>query len=297
MKKYTGVIIARFQSPYLHKGHNSLIKFVQNKHQKLVVVLGVNPVGATKNNPYDFYTRERMLRSEYPNITVIPMQDNASDKVWSLKLDELLQTSFPGEDFLLYGSRNCFIEFYSGKFSCKEIPAIKKINATEIRYQLSDQVQNSESFRKGVNYALQNMFDKVYPTVDIAVFKENRQVLLLVRKPNTNEWRLPGGFTDPTDDSYESAAKRELFEECGAIEVGKMGYERSFQIDDWRYRKEKDSIMSTLFSTNYSFGMPKAADDIEECRWVSMRQLEEKKVHLTKEHQQMIHFLVAKYKN
>lgn len=297
MKKHTGVIIARFQSPYLHQGHQALIEYVQKKHQKLVVVLGVNPTGATKNNPYDFYTRERMLRVAYPNITVLPMQDNASDKLWSMRLDELLSASFPSEHFVLYGSRDCFINYYSGKNLCEEIPAIENFNATEIRYELSDHVEDNIAFRKGVNYALQNMFDKVYPTVDIAVFRENRQSILLARKPNTTSWRLPGGFVDAADATYEMAAARELAEECGQIEVGKMCYEKSFQIDDWRYRKEKDSIMTTLFSTDFSFGLPKAADDIEECRWVSLKAIENKSILIEKEHHQMIHYLIAKYKN
>ena len=297
MKKHTGVIIARFQSPYLHDGHKDLIEYVKERHQKVVVVLGVSPVGATKNNPYDFFTRERMLRAAYPAMTVLPLQDNPSDESWSAMLDQLLQNSFPGEAFVLYGSRRSFIEYYSGKNTCEEMPAQNNENATAIRHQFADQVEDSEAFRKGINYALQNLFDKVYPTVDIAVFKDNRQELLLVRKPGTEEWRLPGGFTDPEDSDYEAAARRELAEECGRLEIGKMNYEKSFRIDDWRYRRERDGIMTTLFSTNYNFGVAQAADDIEECRWTKLEAIEKKEIVLVNEHKTMINFLVAKYKN
>ena len=39
MNKKTGVIIARFQTPYLHKGHIDLIKFVKDQHIKQLLFL------------------------------------------------------------------------------------------------------------------------------------------------------------------------------------------------------------------------------------------------------------------
>lgn len=36
----TGVIIARFQTPYLHDGHLELIEAVKEKHEKIIVFIG-----------------------------------------------------------------------------------------------------------------------------------------------------------------------------------------------------------------------------------------------------------------
>jgi bifunctional NMN adenylyltransferase/nudix hydrolase len=139
-----------------------------------------------------------------------------------------------------------------------------------IREQISNKVMDSEEFRTGIIYAYSNTYSKVYPTVDISVFRNNKSEILLGKKQIDNKWRLLGGFSDPTDESYEDAARRELAEECGPIEIADMKYEKSFQVNDWRYRSESDKIITCLFSTDYISGDPKGSDDIGEVRWFQL---------------------------
>ena len=112
-----GVIIARFQTPYLHDGHKALINEVLSKHGKTVIVLGVSPIRGSRRNPLDFHTREKMIKKEYPEVVVLPLPDHPLDAKWSSGLDTLLSNTFPGSSFTLYGSRDCFINYYSGKNS------------------------------------------------------------------------------------------------------------------------------------------------------------------------------------
>jgi bifunctional NMN adenylyltransferase/nudix hydrolase len=274
--KPTGVIIARFQTPALHEGHLSLIRQVKQKHNRLIIVLGVSPVKGSRKNPLDYYTRERMLKQLFSDIIILPLSDQAVDKVWAKKLDDLLSNNFPQETFVLYGSRDSFIPSYTGRFQTEALPPVQDFNATAQREAASDKVFDAEEFRAGVIYNTYNLYPKVYPTVDIALFRQQRTQLLLGRKPNELSWRLPGGFADPTDESFEMAARRELREECGEIEAGNMQFELSMLVDDWRYRSEVDKIITTLFSTDLLFGEPAAADDLAAMRWVdvnSIRQL------------------------
>jgi len=243
----TGVIIARFQSPYLHEGHTLLIDKVRMKHSKLIIVLGISPITSRKN-PFDYFTRESMVKQLYPNVIVLPLSDDPSDEAWSERLDNLLQSSFPTEQFTLYGGRDSFIPYYQGKFTTIELPDSGNFNATELREKYSDKVHASKDFRAGILYALHNQYTKVYPTVDVAVYRNERQEILLGKKANNLKWRLIGGFVDTTDASYEVAALRELREEAGELEVSPMQYEMSAHIDDWRYRNEADSITTTVFS-------------------------------------------------
>lgn len=268
--KTTGVIIARFQSPYLHTGHRTLIDTVTKTHNKTVIVLGVSPVKGSRKNPLDFHTREKMIKQAYPEIIVLPLADHPIDTRWSQNLDMLLTTTFPGTGFKLYGSRDSFIPYYSGKLETVELPETGSHSSTLIREQISDLVLNSEEFRTGVIYAQANTYLKVYPTVDIAVFRNNKTELLLGKKDIDNKWRLLGGFSDPTDNSYEEAAKRELEEECGPIVTTSMHYEKSFRVDDWRYRRESDKIITALFSTEYVSGEAKGSDDIGEVQWYTL---------------------------
>lgn len=292
-----GVIIARFQSPYLHAGHKALIKNVQERHKKIVLVLGVSPVLGSKRNPLDFHTREQMIKHEYPEVVVLPLSDHPLDPVWSINLDNLLQQTFPGNSFTLYGSRGSFATSYSGNLPVTELPENGSHSATLIRQQISEQVLNSIEFRTGVIYAYSNMYDKVYPTVDIALFRNNRTEILLGKKDIDNKWRLMGGFADPTDNSFEESAARELREECGPVETTAMQYETSFRVNDWRYRNEADKIITTLFSAEFISGSPEGSDDIAQVKWFTLHELQQliKTQDAAAEHTPQFNHLLSKY--
>jgi bifunctional NMN adenylyltransferase/nudix hydrolase len=271
--KNTGVIIARFQTPYLHEGHKYLLNEIQQKHNRIVVVLGVSPVKGSRRNPFDFYTREKLLKQYMPELVVLPLADHPSDISWSKQLDALLHSAFPLESFVLYGSRDSFIPAYTGHYSTIALPEAGDHSATAIRDSNSDKVLDTVDFRMGINYAYHNVYPKAYPTVDVAVLRENNTEVLLGKKSTSAKWRFPGGFVDPTDSNYEAAARRELTEECGALETGDMHYVGSAQIDDWRYRSETDKILTTLFKTELLFGNPKANDDLEDLAWFPVNEL------------------------
>jgi bifunctional NMN adenylyltransferase/nudix hydrolase len=293
----TAVIIARFQTPYLHQGHQQLITQVQQNHAKLIVLLGVSPLPGSRKNPYDYYTREKMVKRDYPDVIVLPISDHPSDKQWSENIDILLKSVFPAEQFCLYGSRDSFIPFYSGRFETVELPEHGDYNATDLRKQYADKVFDSNDFRAGILYAYYNQYTKVYPTVDIALFRNNKTEVLLGKKSTNHKWRFIGGFADPEDESYEAAARRELMEECGEMEVGEMCYETSCKINDWRYRSEADKIITLLFSCDYTAGAPTAQDDIIDLAWHPVADLPDliAKETTSPEHLQMFNFIITKY--
>lgn len=273
--KHTGVIIARFQTPYLHEGHKYLLNEIRSKHNKIIIVLGVTPVKGSGRNPFDFYTRERMLKQFAPELIVLPLGDHPDDHVWSERLDILLRNTFPQESFVLYGSRDCFIPYYSGTLPVVALPELGNHSATTIRDENADKVLDSVDFRMGINYAYHNKYDAVHPTVDIAVLRNSSKQVLLGKKPGETGWRFPGGFADPTDGSYEESAARELQEECGELVTGAMQYIGSAKVDDWRYRKEADKIMTLFFTTSLISGEALANDDLAELAWFDVDKLAE----------------------
>ena len=198
---------------------------------------------------------------------------------------------------MLYGGRDSFIPYYSGRFITIELPRYEKFNATEIREKYATQVSDSPQFRAGVVYAYFNQYSKVYPTVDIAVFKNNKTEILLGKKALNNKWRLVGGYADPEDSCYEEAALRELTEECGDIKVSTMDYELSIQVDDWRYRRETDKIITSVFSCDFISGTVNAQDDIAELKWFDLaavpKMIEQQKI--TEEHIPIFKKLLEKY--
>jgi bifunctional NMN adenylyltransferase/nudix hydrolase len=98
--KTIGVIIARFQSPYLHDGHRALVESVKRNHNKTIIVLGVSPVRGGRKNPLDYHTREAMIKKSFPDVMVLPLPDHPLDVKWSQNLDGLLGNAFPGAKFI-----------------------------------------------------------------------------------------------------------------------------------------------------------------------------------------------------
>ncbi len=295
----TAVIIARFQTPYLHNGHKQLIDTVRQRHAKLIILLGVSPIVGSRKNPYDYYTREKMIKKDYPEVIVLPVSDHPSDKTWSDGIDNLLKSVFPAEQFCLFGSRDSFIPYYTGRFETVELPEHGDYNATELRKQYADKVFDSNDFRAGILYAYYNQYTKVYPTVDIAVFRNNKTEILLGKKSTNNKWRFIGGFSDPEDECYEDAAKRELTEECGPMETGAMTYETSRKINDWRYRNEADKIITLLFTCDFISGSPAAQDDIIDLNWFALADIPQmiENETISDEHIELFNFIINKYLN
>lgn len=272
-KPEVGVMIGRFQTPYLHEGHTSVLDRVCEMHSNVVVFLGIPRIQNTKRNPLDFATRRKLIQEKYPEVIVMALPDHRSDEKWSENVDNTLATIFPEKAAILYGSRDSFIPYYSGKHKTEMLEQVASHNATDIRANASSEVLDSEEFRAGVIYGISKQRPVTYPTVDIVVANYDGQILL-ARKPAEDKFRFVGGFVDRTDDCYETAARRELYEETKLSGL-KPVYVASQQIKDWRYEREDSGIMTTLFLFYEwdQMGRPEASDDIAEVKWFDLSEL------------------------
>lgn len=266
-----GVIVGRFQTDKLHRGHIDLIQHVCDAHEKVVIFLGVSPLWATRNNPLDFQSRKQMLQAEFPDVVINYIEDMASDAKWSTALDrQVSRVVAPSQSAVLYGSRDSFIPYYSGRYETRELEPEQVYSASEERRRIAaGNTRATADFRAGVIWATQNRYPAGLPTVDIAIVEGDK--LLLARKPNEDHLRFPGGFFDPTrDTSLEDTAIREAREET-TLEVSSPVFVGSTVVDDWRYRSEVDKIVTSLFVVERTAGSPKPEDDIAETRWVDWR--------------------------
>ena len=60
-----GVIIGRFQLDNLHEGHIGIFEYVLERHDRVIVFLGMSPNKCTMNNTLDFEARKQMLDKEF----------------------------------------------------------------------------------------------------------------------------------------------------------------------------------------------------------------------------------------
>src|SRR3989344_9430317 len=270
-KNPVGVIVARFQVPELHAGHLRLIDFVYHRHENILIVLGVKPGAPTAHDPLPFDVRRPMIGRDYPFPAIEwikPLCDHpVSHDAWSLELDDLIESCYPDRDAILYGSRGSFISLYTGKFTTQKVPSFPSANGTSVREKITQ--IDSTAFRTGMIYAVTARHPITYPTVDIAVVDDQRKNILLVgRTRELGQLRFPGGFADPSDETYEASALRELGEEIPTITVHNLSYIGSSRIDDYRYRGSPDSIKTLFFLANFRSGVPKAGDDVDVVAWV-----------------------------
>jgi len=286
-----GVIIGRFQINRLHDAHKALIDSVLEKHSKVILFLGVAKSIGTRKNPLDFASRKVMIEEQYSDklSVILPLMDMKDDLLWSKQVDEKIREVFSMGSVILYGSRDSFIPHYHGKFNTCELEAAHRVSATDVRKEVSNIVERSEEFRAGVIYSAYNTFPHVYPTVDVAIVKEETGEVLLGRKPYEEKFRFIGGFTDVEDENYETAARREVHEETG-VDVGDPQYLGSTRVDDWRYRSNKDrGIITLFFKAVYVSGNPKAQDDIVEVVWKDISKLTES--DMVTEHGKLLNIL------
>ena len=275
-----GVIIGRFQLHELHEAHKSLLEHVFEKHEKVVILLGTSSAINTRRNPLDFITRKLML-DEYINsrlslsslqCIILPLPDNKSDLVWSRQIDQKVSEIFPTKSVTLYGSKDSFIPYYKGVYSCIELEPDTYISATNIRNKISHSVLASKDFRAGIIYSVYSQYPQTFPTIDIIIRRGDQ--ILLGRKPTQTKWRFIGGFVDPEDETEIISCKREGREETG-LELDNFKFVCSRKVVDWRYKGVSEKgIMTHLYECDYIFGTPTPMDDIEELKWFDLGSLE-----------------------
>lgn len=267
------IVPVRFQNSYLHEGHQKLIDFAQKNSDRVIIVLGDSPTRLTTNNPLSFEIRKAMVMEQFPRVEIVHLPDYKYDDVWSKKLDDLIKLkTISSNEITLYGSRDSFIKCYTGIYNTHEVN-VDGLSATLLRSLAHKKIENNENWRKGIIYASAHRYPVSFQTVDIAVLNEDQTKVLLGKKEFERGYRFIGGFVDVEDQSLEAAAKREVMEETGMIQTDDYKYLSSFRIDDWRYRKAKDKIMTAFFSCKNIFGTPKASDDIAKLEWFDINDL------------------------
>ncbi len=277
MQPRVGVVVGRFQVDSLHQGHHHLILSAAGSNDKLLIVVGSGRGLATPRYPLPFPLRQQMLKEAYPKATILEHHDHPSDQAWSEGLDQLIAEKFPDHTVTLYGSRDSFLPHYSGRFATIEVAEVPSESGTDRRKKMIAAPPASSDFRSGVIYREATRLPISYQAVDIIITKGGGQFLLLGRKETDGAyWRFIGGFVDPLQDrSLEGAAKREAREEAGDIEIADVRYLGSTQVDDWRYRRADDKVMTALFVGTYIFGHAVAGDDLAEVRWFPAGEVED----------------------
>jgi cytidyltransferase-like protein len=257
-----GVVIGRFQTWQLTKGHRKLIETALNENDEVLILIGDSGINPNENDPLSFQHRRLMILHSYnqDNISIFKLSDSLyCDKKWSNEIDKAIKYRINTFDEIeenkrnwqvtIYGGRDNNIEkYYSGIHPIKIIEATSGKSGTEMRKEAADYNQYwSKEFNSGCIYGVTNRFPASYSVVDIIAYTSDKHITL---GKKGEAWMLPGGFVEKTDISLKEAAIRELYEETAIIAHSlNMHYLDTLIIDDPRFRKTKDFVVSTIFVT------------------------------------------------
>lgn len=278
-----GIIVGRFQCPYLHAGYRELFKYVCDKHNRVIIFIETSSVKSGIHNPLSYDIRRNMLLLEFSNkeyintnVEIHAINDIGNIPLWNIMLDSKIEMCVPAtESVILYGSRDSFIKTYNGKYTTCEVMPVSDISATKIRTLLKEDISglNNVYFRSGIVHCSQNRWSNSIACVDASIVNYKDSVLLLAKKATNDKYQFPGGFIDPAiDTSGESAIIREVMEETGISYKKYPSYIGSAMIDDPRYKHENDKIMTFLYELQYC-GQACARDDISEIKWIPFSDL------------------------
>lgn len=154
-----GVVLGRFQVHELTDGHLYLINQALAQHRRVLVLIGSPQEYSTKSNPLDYPTRERMIRSRFPDVVVQAMPDfPGNDKRWSHHIDVTIKSIFPDvQKATLFAGRDSFAPHYVGAWTVETCDSgIEYISGTAKRESIGKVVIDSPDFRRGIIYATQN---------------------------------------------------------------------------------------------------------------------------------------------
>ena len=135
-----------------------------------------------------------------------------------------------------------------------------------------------------------------FSTVDIAVVSKDTLRVLLGRKPGKDYWVFPGGFTDPSSNSDEDDAVRELREETG-IDINKssLKYIGNYNIDDLRYENTPHKIRTHFYMIlRNDSEFVKDGDDLEEVGWFYIEDIISNMSVVSPRHQKLFQELCKK---
>jgi ADP-ribose pyrophosphatase YjhB (NUDIX family) len=314
-----GVIIGRFQTANLTEAHKKIIDTVVSISDEVLICIGESPVRNTFREPLPYSARKHMIEAysakqyiEYlfdPKHLVIPrivpIPDVGNLEVWCKNLDHVIidyvkniSKNDQPLDVTIYGGTDSVVDYYKGDFKTERIEILDNdIHATNVREEIYTKlpVMNAD-FRTGMIYASQWRFNSGFATADAACIKDNQ--ILLGKKRNRDKFQIPGGFFDPNiDNTLEDTAIRELSEECGVFGINPI-YIGSFKIShDYRYLKERDKIITTVYMVDWVFGEAHAGDDIIEVKWFDLDMLSENmEDYVVVDHHLSINTLIKKLK-
>ncbi len=113
-------------------------------------------------------------------------------------------------------------------------------------------------------------------TASAFILSPDRKAVLLIHHHKLDRWLQPGGHLEPEDPSLLAAARREVQEEVGLVDVA-VGHEGIFDVDVHEIPQWKSEVAHCHFDVRFLFVAPSAdfvaSSEVNAARWFPLDQL------------------------
>ena len=324
-----GLFICRAQ-PF-HKGHLATVQAALENCNKLLILLGSSSRPPTIKNPFDVYTRTRMIENslfleETKQLIIQPIADFPySDSNWQQEIRNIvnLLTCRTGEDeVILFGCDKDESTYYlrlfpEYKHQITTIPTID-INATYIRNKIFEDFEThwedcvplpvaqiisawkefDPTFRKlQIEWEHNKLaYSPIYVTTDNIIIQNDKLLLVLRKGPiGTGLWAFPGGYVEAKEWITEGAV-RECKEETN-LEM-KPEWLKKIKVFDAPRRSQRGRVITHAHLWTIPSGVslnPIAGDDAGSALWLDLDYvLKEGNIFMFEDHWDILKLMLEK---
>lgn len=263
-----GIIVGRFQTPILHRGHKELFNTAFSETDHVLVFVGVQTV-RTERNPLPFKDRKGMLNAEFSNITITSIKDEVDNTDWVKTLDNKIKSlTNEGDEIIHYGGRDSYLSVLKNTHNIRKVKLVGSVSSTIIREHITPIINTY--YRSGYIKAIQDEYKSHAIVTDILITKKDQ--ILLGYKNKLKSYVTIGGFVDDIDTSIKCAAVRELKEETNlSLEEKDLKYVTDIKCNSWSYNEGRNPftvVYTAEWENNMGLAIP--GDDIDLLKWTSL---------------------------
>lgn len=330
-------VVGRFQLP--HNAHFGLLRVGLQSAKRVLVVIGSAQAARSALNPFTEAERKDLLCAgltpeEQARVDFIDVPDFWCNDTWVNAVHEAAaKYRKPEQTAVLIGHEKDYSSAYlqTLKLRLIEVGSISEVSSTQLRDMYFGLGEQAETFAVLKNYTPDGVVRYLqayvhtpefawlkrdyqattaykakwtapaYLTADAVVIC-NDKVLLVKRggEIGHDQWALPGGFLEKTEDLH-AAAVRELYEET-QIAVSK-GLLEAYWVGEQTFSHPRRSSRGRLVTSAHYFALPHhreppeviPADDAKDCAWIALSELASMRANLFEDHFHIIQAMLARY--
>jgi hypothetical protein len=262
MSDTIGIIVGKFQVPYLAEHHKKIIEDTARKHRDVLILLLTPEITNTKRSPLGSTYRGDMLKRFWDTIPVADKGKFEWAVVGEYKDSELFFEAIdkkiaawathtrPNRTIVFGGNDKEMWKYYSGLSKLEDVGYYSETkSAAAIRNEYAwVEHQKTKDFGYGVIHTVNNLKgrDMIY---GVGLVRDKARDILFVKYDNESKWTLPRvNLWESSKATLEETIRLGICQQFYGIHIKNPTYNKSYRSTDWRFRKIDEEPLYLVFN-------------------------------------------------